>query len=92
MPGGPKLTSCSTAIMAMLVLPAPVGAQTSRFSLLVKAVGKMRLWMRFRCLPGMVRFRFLDNLPSKGELLGFRLDQWQDLCIDDGCGGTWLQM
>ena len=29
--------------MAMLVLPAPVGAQTSRFSLLVKAVGKMRL-------------------------------------------------
>ena len=36
--------------MAMLVLPAPVGAQTSRFSLLVKAVGKMRLWMRFSCL------------------------------------------
>ena len=36
--------------MAMFVLPAPVGAQTSKFSLLVKAVGKMRLWMRFRVL------------------------------------------
>ena len=40
--------------MAMLVLPAPVGAQTSRFSLLVKAVGKMRLWMRFSCLHSQV--------------------------------------
>ena len=26
----------------------PVGTHTSMFSLLVKAVGKMRLWMRFR--------------------------------------------
>lgn len=32
-------TSRSTAIMAMLVFPAPVGAHTSRFSLLLKAVG-----------------------------------------------------
>ena len=45
-------TSRSTASMAMLVFPAPVGAQTNRFSLLRKAAGKMRLWMRFRVLQG----------------------------------------
>ena len=38
--------SRSTEIIAMLVLPAPVGAHTSRFWLLVKAVWKIRLCMR----------------------------------------------
>ena len=42
--------------MAMLVLPAPVGAQTRMFSLLVKAVGKMRLWILFSCLQHHVGF------------------------------------
>ena len=32
------LISCSRASMAMLVLPAPVGARTSRFWLLFRAV------------------------------------------------------
>ena len=45
-------TSRSTASMAILVFPAPVGAQTSKFSLLRKAAGKMRLWIRFRVLQG----------------------------------------
>lgn len=36
--------------MAMFVLPAPVGAQTSRFVLLWKAAPKMRLCTRLRVL------------------------------------------
>jgi hypothetical protein len=42
--------SCSTVSIAMLVLPAPVGAHTRMFSLLLNAFSKMVLWMRFSAL------------------------------------------
>ena len=34
--------------MEQFVLPAPVGAQISRFSAVKRAVSQTRLWMRFR--------------------------------------------
>ena len=40
--------SWSIASMAMFVLPAPVGAQTKRFSLDSKAALNRVLWIRFR--------------------------------------------
>lgn len=40
--------SLNTHVIAMFVLPAPVGAQTSRFSFVPKAFGKIRDWIRLR--------------------------------------------
>ena len=68
-----RQTSWRTAIMAMLVLPAPVGAQTSRFSLLVKAVGKMRLWMRFSCLHSSLTCVDAYGVRAGSGCLGFRV-------------------
>lgn len=42
--------SCSTVSIAILVLPAPVGAHTRMFSLLPKALSKILLWMRLSAL------------------------------------------
>jgi hypothetical protein len=41
-------SSCRMHNMATFVLPAPVGAQTSMFSLLYRAQSDTRLWTRFR--------------------------------------------
>ena len=39
---------CRMVSMAMLVLPAPVGAQTSKFSFELKAESYSRLWITLR--------------------------------------------
>ncbi len=39
---------CSMVSRATLVLPAPVGAHSSMFSAVFRAVSQTRLWMRFR--------------------------------------------
>lgn len=45
---GCSLTWCKIHSMATLVLPAPVGAHMSKFSLVVNAMSYTALWMRFR--------------------------------------------
>lgn len=82
-------TSRSTANMAMLVFPAPVGAQTSKFSLLQKAAGKMRLWMRFRVLQAEQQISGLCPAEGCRQERGLLVAQPASCIITHSVCGLW---